>query len=100
MRLAFALVLTAALALHAPVDAKKPKRPVIKTSDLLAANNLTPFLPPAPEFYHRDLGYAFENLPDILREFIEPAAAPLVASHVFHQRDIAKFATGGLCGLL
>jgi peptidylprolyl isomerase len=47
MRLAFALVLTAALALHAPVDAKKPKRPVIKTSDLLAANNLTPFLPPA-----------------------------------------------------
>ena len=47
MRLAFALVLTAALALHAPVDAKKPKRPVIKTSDLLAASNLKPFLPPA-----------------------------------------------------
>jgi hypothetical protein len=31
----------------------------------------SPFLPPAPEFYHRDLGEAFENLPDVLREFIE-----------------------------
>lgn len=31
----------------------------------------SPFLPPAPNFYHRDLGQAFEHLPDILREFIE-----------------------------
>jgi len=31
----------------------------------------SPFLPPSPDFYHRDLGQAFEHLPDILREFIE-----------------------------
>src|SRR5579859_7654182 len=45
MRLAFALVLTAALTLGAPADAKK-KVPRIKTADVAQANDLTGFLPP------------------------------------------------------
>ncbi len=46
MRLAFALVLTAALTLGAPVEAKK-KLPRITTADVAAANDLTGYLPPA-----------------------------------------------------
>ncbi len=46
MRLAFALVLTAALTLGAPADAKK-KLPRITSADVAAGNDLTGFLPPA-----------------------------------------------------
>jgi peptidylprolyl isomerase len=47
MRLAFALVLSAALVLGAPADAKKKvNKPQIKTADIVASTNLTAFLPP------------------------------------------------------
>lgn len=46
MRLAFALVLTAALTLGAPAEAKK-KAPRIRTVDVAMGNDLTGFLPPA-----------------------------------------------------
>jgi peptidylprolyl isomerase len=45
MKLAAALVLTAAIVIGAPADAKKT--PKIKAADQVAATNLTSFLPPA-----------------------------------------------------
>jgi peptidylprolyl isomerase len=47
MRLAFALVLTAALVMGAPADAKKkPKPPKITNADIASSIDLTAFLPP------------------------------------------------------
>ena len=37
---------------------------------------------------------------NVLREVVEPAAAPLIARDVLDERDVAEFAAGGFGGLL